>query len=205
MISSKGKAANSTKAQRFTLGEKVTAKLTKCGWEKLPNGKYAACFYFEDEKGGKMTHQEYNDGPDIDGYSEKWFGVKIERITHILAAFIPKDAMDRVEGNTLEEWVTQFIGTEGGMGLLTPDMYTGIELTLKVGRNKNNFASFGNYPNFITSALNPCTWASNATYDIYEYSTETPDKKKPAVEPEEMIGGDTDAFTPGEEEEEVLI
>ena len=124
-------------------------------------------FTFENQT-GKFVKTEFainREHPSYKKQQEEW---ELDRITHIFSAFVPKEELDKVSGDTFEEWAN-------GLVKLVGDKYKGVECTLKLIVNKRNYLDFPPFPNFLSTANEVREWVSNPTYDNYEYRKDQPD------------------------------
>ena|ERR1700752_1261017 len=137
---------------------------------EFTEGKYLD-FTFKDKLGIPFRHREFEPSTQ-DGDADKLvksIKTTVNRVKHILRAFVDEATADKVGGDTWEQYSNNIMKA-------FPSGYEKIPVALKVVLNKANYACLPKVPAFISSESNHKDFKINPDYDKFvATATNAPD------------------------------
>ena len=174
------KIDNSTQVQEAALTSTIpvgindNCELIGVGRFEASNKSDYLCFTWRDEHENELKHMEWDidpqrvtpkPGESIDECVQRRVNQMLVRIKHICTKFIPENQFV-VQGNNFAELCDSIVT------MLTPNLYTGKKVRLKVVYSYNDYCSLPNFCPFVEDmAKDPSGLRINPKYDKMEKST----------------------------------
>lgn len=161
-------------ASTIPVGINENCELVGVGRFEASNKSDYLCFTWRDEHKNELKHMEWDIDPEritpkpgesTDDAVTRRVNQMLVRIKHICTKFIPENTF-AVQGNTFADLCDSVVG------ILTPNLYTGKKVRLKVIYNWNDYCALPNFCPFVEDmTIDPTKLKINPRFDKMEKAT----------------------------------